>query len=33
MKADGLDSVILARGGVFDRATFDSRTLRTLHPH
>lgn len=31
MKADGLDTVVLARGGVMDRATFDARTLRALH--
>lgn len=33
MKADGIDTVVLARGGVRDRATFDSRTLRALHPN
>jgi hypothetical protein len=33
MKADGIDTVVLARGGVRDRATFDSKTLRTLHPN
>lgn len=33
MKADGIDTVVLARGGYMDRATFDSRTLRAVHPN
>jgi hypothetical protein len=33
MKADGIDTVILIRAGYRDRATFDSPTLRRLHPH
>jgi hypothetical protein len=33
MKADGIDTVILIRAGYRDRATFDSRVLRRLHPH
>ncbi len=33
MKADGIDTVVLTRAGHRDRATFDSRVLRKLHPH
>jgi hypothetical protein len=33
MKADGIDAVILHRAGRGDRATFDSRVLRKVHPH
>lgn len=33
MKADGIDTVILARGGLRDRAVFDSPVLRKRHPH
>lgn len=33
MKADGIDTVVLCRAGRGDRATFDSRVLRKLHPH
>lgn len=33
MKADGIDTVVLIRGGYKDRATFDSRVLRKVHPH
>ena len=31
MRADGIDTVILIRAGYKDRATFDSKTLRSLH--
>jgi hypothetical protein len=33
MKADGIDTVVLARGGFRDRAAFDSPVLRKRHPH
>ncbi|MCY2961151.1 MAG: DUF4434 domain-containing protein [Planctomycetota bacterium] len=33
MKADGIDTVVLIRAGYRDRATFDSKVLRKLHPH
>ncbi|MBL8863179.1 MAG: DUF4434 domain-containing protein [Planctomycetes bacterium] len=33
MKADGIDTVVLIRAGYKDRATFDARVLRKLHPH
>jgi hypothetical protein len=33
MRADGIDTVILIRAGYKDRATFDSKTLRSLHSH
>jgi len=33
MKADGIDTVVLSRAGYRDRAVFDSKVLRTLHPH
>lgn len=33
MKADGIDTLVLARAGYKDRATFDSKVLRKLHPH
>lgn len=33
MKADGIDTVILARAGYRDRATFASTVLRKRHPH
>lgn len=33
MRADGIDTVVLARAGYRDRATFDSKVLRKLHPH
>lgn len=33
MQEDGIDTVILIRAGYRDRATFDSRVLRELHPH
>lgn len=32
MKSAGLDTVILIRAGYRDRCTFDSRTIRSLHP-
>jgi len=32
MRADGIDTVVLARAGYQDRATFDSKVLRKLHP-
>jgi hypothetical protein len=33
MKADGIDTVVIARGGFRDRAAFDSLVLRKRHPH
>lgn len=33
MKADGIDTVVLSRAGYRDRAVFDSKVLRALHPH
>lgn len=33
MKADGIDTVVLARGGYSDRGTFRSEVLRKRHPH
>lgn len=33
MKADGIDTVVLTRAGLRDRAAFDSRVLRKAHPH
>ncbi|MBL8858916.1 MAG: DUF4434 domain-containing protein [Planctomycetes bacterium] len=33
MKSDGIDTVVLARGGQGDRATFDALSLRKLHPN
>lgn len=33
MKADGIDTVVLARGGFGDRATFHSQVLKKRHPH
>ncbi len=33
MKSVGMDTVIIIRAGYRDRATFDSKVLRKLHPH
>src|SRR5690606_41458204 len=33
MRAIGMDTDILIRAGYQDKATFDSRILRQLHPH
>lgn len=33
MRADGIDTVVIACAGHADRATFDARVLKKLHPH